>query len=356
MQFLDQYPETRERVRAFWAGEMADRPPVEIRLPKPGAKPFPAKPYKDWASKWLDIETRADEYAHTVANTLYLGDALPQVFPNLGPEIYSAWCGCPLHFTETTSWSEPIVHDWETDWDKVRIDTEHPLLKAIEQLTDALIERSAGTFVVGLTDFHPGGDHMAALRDPANLATDLIEYPEYILDELPRAQAEYLAAYDRFYEKIRSAGFPASSWMGSLFGEGKFYIPSNDFSCMISPRMFEEFFLPGIREECRFYDQSVYHLDGPGALRHLDALLEIPELNAIQWVCGAGNEGYERWIPVYQKIQRAGKSIVLCNTTVRDLDRIFETLRPEGVYISGVGGVEDVETAEAVIRRVTNWR
>ena len=70
-------------------------------------------------------------------------------------------------------------------------------------------------------------------------------------------------------------------------------------------------FLPGIIEECRFFERSIYHLDGPGALRHLDSLLGIRKLDAIQWVCGAGNEGYEKWVGVYQKIQ-AGKRHRTC--------------------------------------------
>jgi hypothetical protein len=41
-----------------------------------------------------------------------------------------------------------------------------------------LFKAGEGHFIVGLTDFHSGGDHLAALRDPANLAIDLIENPE----------------------------------------------------------------------------------------------------------------------------------------------------------------------------------
>lgn len=100
------------------------------------------------------------------------------------------------------------------------------------------------------------------------------------------------------------------SWMGCLGSEGRFYIPSNDFLCMISRAMFNEFFLDAIREECQFYDKSIYHLDGPMALKHLDALLSIPELNAIQWLPGTGNEGFTRWIEVYQRIQEAKKGFV----------------------------------------------
>ncbi len=53
--------------------------------------------------------------------------------------------------------------------------------------------------------------------------------------------------------------------------------------------MFEEVFLPGIIEECSFYERTIYHLAGPGALKHLDSLLEIKELDAIQWVAWTHN-------------------------------------------------------------------
>jgi hypothetical protein len=68
-------------------------------------------------------------------------------------------------------------------------------------------------------------------------------------------------------------------------------------------------FLPGIVRECRFYERSIYHLDGPGALRHLESILSIPELNALQWVPGAGRENFSQWVQVYRQVQAAGKGI-----------------------------------------------
>lgn len=83
--------------------------------------------------------------------------------------------------------------------------------------------------------------------------------------------------------------------------------------------------------------------------------MEIPELDAVQWVCGAGNEGYARWIDVYQKIQKAGKGIQL-SITLEELPLVFETLRPEGVWFSHIEGIKDRETADRVIRRIEAWR
>ena len=60
-------------------------------------------------------------------------------------------------------------------------------------------------------------------------------------------------------------------------------------------------------------DHSFYHLDGPDATQHVDALLEIDELHGIQWTPGAGQEPVESevWWPMLHKIQEAGKSLFL---------------------------------------------
>ncbi len=122
---------------------------------------------------------------------------------------------------------------------------------------------------------------------------------------------------------------------------------------MVGKAMYDEVFLPGIRRECQFLDRSIYHLDGPGALRHLDSLLEITELDAVQWVFGAGNEGFNRWVGVYQRIQKAGKGIqVICSFD--EIDVIMQTLSPRGMFLS----VSDVPSRAAglgMLERLEQW-
>ena len=57
-------------------------------------------------------------------------------------------------------------------------------------------------------------------------------------------------------------------------------------------------FAPEQRSEVAFFGGAFYHLDGPGAVVHLDALLEIPHMKAIQWVPGAGQPTAAGWIPL----------------------------------------------------------
>jgi hypothetical protein len=353
--FKPNYAQTRARMEAFWHRDVLDRPLTMFYLARPAEEQtlLPVSQHQSPAERWLDVDYQAQYALARLSNIDYsLGDALPIVYPNLGPEVFSSFYGCPLHFGDYgTSWTDPILEDW-SKVDELTLDLNHPYLHALEEMTDALLEVGRDKFIVGMTDWHQGGDALAAFRDPQRLAIDLIEYPTEVKKLLARVEADYFQVYDRFYEKLHAAGQPSTSWL-PLMADGKYYIPSNDFSIMISKRMYEEFFLPGITRECQQLEHSIYHLDGPGALRHLDMILAIPELDALQWVFGSGNEGYQRWVWVYQKAQAAGKSIhVICS--LEEVELVMQTLSPRGLFLD-VGGVPNHDAAEELLRRLERW-
>ncbi len=349
------YEQSRQRIEAFWQGELLDRPVVQFHLGKPVEERVPEPPshHASSAGRWLDTQYQVDQCLAACRNRQYLGDTLPVFWPNLGPEVFSALYGCPMHFGDYgTSWTDPILADW-SHAGQLQLDWNHPYLRKLHEMTDAMIEAGRGLFITGMTDWHAGGDAIAAFRDPINLAADMIEHLPEVRQMLARIEADYYQLYEVFYEKLRRAGLPVTSWL-TLLHDGRYYIPSNDFSIMLSQQMFNEVFLPGIQRECQYYERSIYHLDGPGALRHLDALLAIPELNAIQYVYGAGNEGIHRWMGVYQKVQKAGKGImVICR--LDEVPLVIQNLEPRRLFLS-VEGVPDRESAQALIRELGRWR
>ncbi len=344
----------KQRIEAFWQRDVLDRPVTMFSLYKPVANcvPLPASHHGSSAERWMDTQYLVEWTQAALANQVFLGDNLPIAWPNLGPEVMSALYGCPLHFGDYgTSWSDPILFDWK-DADQIRLDWNGPYLLKLHEMTDALLEAGKDRFIVGMTDWHPGGDCIAAFRDPMNLAMDLITHKEQVKSLLDRVEADYYQLYNVFYNKLRAAGQPITSWT-PLVCDGKYYIPSNDFSIMISTAMFEEIFLPGISRECHFLDHSIYHLDGPGALRHLNSILAIPELDALQFVPGAGSEGFNKWIPVYQKAQAAGKGVQV-DCTPDDLNLLMDTLIPRGLFLQ-MSGIDSPETANAVLKSLESW-
>ncbi len=349
------FEEVLERYEAWWACAVIDRPLVSLTYPRPMEQqvPYPERAHRSFRQRWMDTEFTVARTVAQVRNQVYYADALPTSWPNLGPEVFSAFYGCPLEFGETTSWSEPILKDWRRESvDKVQLDRDNVYFRKILELTDALLEVARDTFIVGYTDIHPGGDAIAAFRDPQQLCIDMIEHPSEIKALCDRVTADFLEVYDLYYDRLTAAGMPSTTWLNATC-RGKYHVPSNDFSCMVSNQMFEEVFLPGIIRECRHMDKCIYHLDGPGALRFLDTLLALPEIHAIQWVPGAGRDYWADWIPVYRRIQAAGKAFCLY-APLEDLDYIFEALRPEGAWLI-LGNVEDEETAEAAVKKIARW-
>ena len=347
------YEKTKARYDAFWQREIIDRPPVWIGFSAKEQKPVPVKDYPNFRERWLDIDFRVEREVAMLYNREFYADSLPIIWPNMGPGIFSAWCGCGYEFGDKTAWSIPCIENWENDSSKAVFNENNPLFKTMVEFTKRLLEAGRGNFITGLTDFHPGGDHIAALRGTQSLAVDLLEHPDAVKSMLSRSYKDYYKAYDIFYDMLRKENLPVTAWMPLIY-EGRYNVPCCDFSCMISSHMFEEFFMPGIIEECRFYDRSIYHLDGPGALRHLDLILDIKELDAVQWNTITGNDSFATWAEVYKRIQDAGKAMQL-NCSIDELPMVMETLKPEGVWFSRITGIRDRETADRVLRTIEHW-
>ncbi len=347
-----------ERYEAWWNCEIIDRPLVSIVFPKLEAektKVPPIKKYKDIRDKWMDTEYIVTRAEVSLRNSVYFADALPVVWPNLGPEIFSAFYGCEMIYGERTAWSKPILKDLsEESLSNLRLDTDGFYYKKIMEMTDAFITAGKDKFIDGYTDIHAGGDAIAALRDPQELLIDTIEHPDEIKKLVEHITSDFLKLYDVYHKKLTAVGMPSSTWL-PVTCKGKLHVPSNDFSCMISTKMFMDLFLPGIIRECKHMDKCIYHLDGPQALRYLDILLEIPEIHAIQWVPGAGKERWTDWVEVYQKIQKKNKAIQMLNLNKTDLPKLFKVLKPEGVWLSNITGIKNIEEAKEVLKFITRW-
>ena len=95
------------------------------------------------------------------------------------------------------------------------------------------------------------------------------------------------------------------------YSRGKYFALQDDFSGLVSPKMFKEFFLEEQVILAKYLNNSIFHLDGPMALGNLAHLLRIDELNGIQWVPGAGSKPMSAWIHVCQKIFDANKCLVI---------------------------------------------
>jgi hypothetical protein len=348
------FARTVERFEAWWQRQIVDRPPVTLHV-RPNRQPAqPPSEHATQRERWLDVEHNVVARIAAVEAGTYPGDSLPIAFANVGPELTGTLYGCDLEFSERTSWSKPIVHRAE-DWRTV-IETPpdfgNVYWQTVEAMTAGLIERCDGRYLVGLPDLHGNYDILASLREPEDVCLDLIDCPELLREVGRHVAAGFVAAYERCWRQVREAGFGATTWT-PCYHEGAMYVPSCDFWCMVSPAMAEQLILPDIRAEMTPLARSIFHLDGPQALPHLDLLLEqMPDLDAVQWVYGTGHGPAARWIDVYRRCQAAGKAVQVLAADANDALAVLDGLSPEGVWLQVGEPFDSADQADAFLEEV----
>jgi hypothetical protein len=341
-----------KRFEAWWERQIIDRPPVSIGV-RPG-RPirWPQKKHRSLRERWLDVEYAVDCAEAAAADGTFLAETFPKFDPNVGPEVTATLFGCELEFTPVSSFSIPIAKSCR-DILKMKPNLDTVYWNRIRAMMDLAIERGRGKWITSLTDLHTNGDLVAALRNPEDTCLDLADDLASVRAAVDHVNEFFALIYEDLWNRAKAAGLPSTSWTATLHA-GTSYPVSCDFICMISPAMMAATILPAIAGECRYLERSIFHLDGPGALKHLDALLAIPELDGIQWVYGAGNEPARKWIGVYQRVQAAGKCIQINAVDIADAKAIAEHVRPEGAWFC-VGGEYSREEAEEFLRWIGKW-
>ena len=106
--------------------------------------------------------------------------------------------------------------------------------------------------------------------------------------------------------------------------------------------MYRKFVIPHLRDQMDAMQYPFFHLDGVGALNHLNSLLEIKPLRAIQWVPGSGKERIGQWYGVIQRILQAGKSVE-CFAQADEVDDLVKHVGARGLLINVDANQEEAE-------------
>lgn len=349
------FEQAMQRVEAWFGGEMLDRPPVRFiahnAFLDSGAD-LAGLSMEERRARWLDPEYQVDRFLLSIKGSAFHGETFPVYFPNLGPDVYAAFYGAPLHFGEVTSWSEPIVCVWD-DLERLRFSPDNAYFQKLDELTRHALERCEGQFMVGYTDLHPGLDCAAAWRDPQQLCIDMIDSPQQVTRLAELAIADFEAIYDHFDSLLKAAGQLSVSWMG-IPCSGRMHIPSCDFANLISPDMFRQFGLPILQREVRTMTHNIFHVDGKRIARHLDTILSVPEVHAIQWVQGVGDDQpIMQWIPLIQRLQARNVPVIV-DLSQAELDDFTTAMRPEGLFLWIAANGEEEQLA--IVHRLERWR
>ncbi|NLG37107.1 MAG: hypothetical protein GX549_03765 [Clostridiales bacterium] len=280
-------------------------------------------------------EANLEAFEEVVASTYYGGEAIPAMEVTLGPDQYAGFLGARIlaHGDMSTTWAEAVVDDWSIF--EAQIDREPGgYFDSIRRYMTAAAKYAKGKFLIHMLDFHSNMDALSALRGPQNFCLDLYDCPDEVHRALRDVRNTYAEIFDMAYDAGDMANRGSIGWSPTYCGEGRFAVIQCDFICMISPEKAREFVIPAIEEEAAFLDHSVFHLDGKGALAHLDDILAIDNIDVIQWVPGEGQPRTLFWMDLLKRIQKAGKSIWVPDWTADEIRALHKELEPDKVVYS----------------------
>ena len=310
--------------------------------------PMPNEP-KDLNQKWFDAKWRADYLDWYVAHSSLKADMLPVANTQLGPGSLAAILGGVFEGGEDTIW----IHPNPNFTDEIAFDENNANWLLHKELLKACKAKAQGNYYVGMPDLMEGMDVLAALKGTDKVLLDTVMQPEVLERQMQQINDIYFRVFDELYDIIREGDEMAFCYF-SAWAPGKMTKLQCDISTMINEDDYRRFALPFLREQCQKIDYTLYHLDGVGAQHHLPALLEIKELNAIQWTPGVGEPqgGSPKWYDLYRRILNAGKSIMACWVTLDELRPLLENIGTDGVHLEmDFHNEEEVEQALEIVEQ-----
>jgi len=329
----------KENMNAWWAHEDFGRCAISVTARKAGAgdeapPPLPVKT----EDRWIDFDYLYELYEYRMKRTFFGGEAIPVWDAGSSQFMYHpAFLGSPIDMTEITCWVQPMIQKGElTDYDcnDFVIRPDNPWwnfsLKAHRWAADA----AKGKAIPCIQTLGGVADSLAGMRYTRELLYDVMDCPEYVREFDHYLTRQWIEVHSAFYDIIKDGAEGSTTWPHfHVWAPGRYYITMCDFSYMISPKMFQELFLPNLAMQIDYLDYSIHHLDGVGAFQHADAILDIPKLGAMQVLPGDGKPSALHYMDVLRKVQNAGKNLYI-GLPPEEVKDALETLSSRGLFIS----------------------
>lgn len=357
------WEETKEKFRNYWAHKNTGRPLMCVIARRPEIEQYSdgtpvdggylgqicqGKYYnmpdelmwKDMEDKYQDPQRIVDRYRFFCDTHAFLGESFPNLNVDFGPGSLAAYLGSEIGFKEDTVWFNKCLDGWD-GVPKLQFDPENKWFKKHINLVKSCRELAGNDFYVDMPDLMENIDVLASLRGAQETLFDLLDEPEKVGERIQEVTDVYYDYYDRFYDAIKDEEGGNAYTVFQIWGPGRTVKLQCDFSAMMSPEDFRKYIQPSLRTQSENVNHVLYHLDGPQAIKHMDALMEIDGIDALQWTSGdAGPDGtLPDWDVIYDKAIAAGKSIWVkvysgeFEDWIRNVDRLVKKYGSHSLFL-----------------------
>lgn len=318
---------------AWWNGTL-DRPLIKAAIKAahaPGRKKpdVPVLSMRTCNRLEYTAEQIIDALDYELCQYEFLGDAFP--FLNMaafGPGVVAGFAGAGLDNSTDSVWYFP-KQKLPIEQLHIHYDPENVWARRIKDIFRAGKECWGNQVLMSMPDLGGIQDIVAVFLGNEEYIYMLYDEPEEVFRLQEEARTAFMEAY-KDLENVLGKEHPGYSDWSGLYSKERSYIFQDDFAYMVSTDMFKEFALSDIQKLEKEFTNVLYHLDGPGNLKHLDVLLEHTGIKAYQWVYGAGQPTARYWLDVYSKLQERGKNLEIIGS-VDDFEYIANK-NPKGLY------------------------
>ncbi|MBN1674938.1 MAG: hypothetical protein JXR37_28105 [Kiritimatiellae bacterium] len=356
----ENWPESKQHYMAWWRREG-----LVLNVGIEEARARPAEPAEDpgpaasLEQRYTDAGWRARRNHYVLSRHRYGADCLPIAETNIGPGSLALFVGSEPGFSPGTVWYNPCM-ERDAEPEKrlpLRFDPGSRWWQTSEAIVRECARLADGKYIVGCPDLIENIDTVASLRGTERLLMDMIERPDWVCRVVNEVNRVWFEAYERLYAIIRTESDGAAWAAFGIWGPGKTAKVQCDASAMFSPAMFEQFVVPALTQQCEWLDYSIFHLDGHQCIPHLDALLGIEALDAVEWTPDPmvpRSGGDPAWYAMYRRILDAGKSVQAVNVKPEEVIPLLDACGGKGMYI--MTRVKTAAEAEALWEKAAAYR
>lgn len=339
MKYKENWNETREKFQNWWKQKNTGRPLMNVIARKPlSSNLSESDSYESLEDKYFNAEKMVKRYRQYCKNHIFLGESFPNMSVDFGPGSLAGYIGSNIVFNKDTVWFEELNGELKD----ISFDPENSWYKKHLKLIKDCRNLAGNDFLICIPDLMENIDVLSSLRGAQNVIFDMMDEPRKVekwIDQITKCYPKY---YDSFYDVVEDEYGGSAYTVFQIYGSGKTVKLQCDFSAMMSPDNFKDFIVDSLQKQGEKLDNVLYHLDGPDAIKHVDALMKIDEIDALQWTSGDyGPDGtLEEWDVIYDKVRNAGKSLWIkiysgeYEDWIKNVDRIVNKYGSHSLFLN----------------------
>lgn len=317
------------RYRAFWAGDISDRPPIRIRFAQDSIANV------DWSEAVQTKETHFQFWeAYAQSRVELFDDEIPTAALDMGTAFAPWVLGASIHFSAGASWNTHIItcHDDINKLNAVKYDITNPAIASYLERADYFRKMACGKMAVGIAMLTGGSDIAGSVRGLTQSFIDMYENEALYRDLLHVCTTAWIRIQALQFDTVPAlAGGYCDNYGMWTPGRGAYF--ASDLSCGISNALYRRLLY---EEDCRISRSLThpwFHAHSIQA-RLIPGFLEIPGLIGLQIVNdGDSGPGFDEVFPYAKMVQEYGKCLILRKYSIDELKPYLPHLSSRRLFI-----------------------